>query len=503
MKKNKSYTSCTLRGRGGAYWIILLLFLFLPGGSLFAERLAVPGTIAVFPIQNSGIQFNALSEKSAESIVDTFDRLGRFLPVESGRVEKAMEAIPRGSGEEALLKAAQQLNADLYAVVSVAVDGTTIIGNVAIRSVSDRYKKLEQNITVRSKVLVNIPLKLAREIALLHKDMPVEALIVEKRDGRCLLSAGQWHGLSPGRYRTTRGETINIRNTGRYQSLATLPESLLHVPLVTIAAYPPHRALVRELDERIEYNTNSKYSLTATGTRVEDPEKKFALGMCLINPGANACLPGYGSYLSASYMGFKNTTPSVGGIVFSTLLIVTHFILPEAMTKFKINFVPGIMDSDKTVRMNNLQIFCWATVPLTVSVAFLDQLAYQFKTNSVLPPFFMNKNETALVLSLFIPGGGMFYKGYRLPGWGFHLSELFLAGFCVYTREDKKKVLYGGIALGGVKLIELITAYFCPPAYSFFKFEKEGRINQASLSMKIDPTETGDLIYKLGLSCNF
>jgi len=161
------------------------------------------------------------------------------------------------------------------------------------------------------------------------------------------------------------------------------------------------------------------------------------------------------------------------------------------------------MDSDKTRKINNLQIFCWATVPLTVSVAFLDQLAHQFTINSVLPPFFMKRNETALALSIFIPGGGMFYKGHRLPGWSFYLSEMFLAGFCVYTKDDRKKVMWGGIALGGVKLIEFITVYFCPPSFSFFKFEKEGKINPASLSMKIDPTESGDLVYKIGLTCSY
>jgi len=477
--------------------------LLVPGGRLAAERAVVPGTIAVFPIQDSGIQLNALSENSARAVMDTCERLGRFLPVETDRIERAMEAVPEGSGEEALLKAAQQFRADLIAVVTVATDGSTFTGTLALRSVSGRYRQMEQNIVVRSRVMMNVPLKLAREMALIHRDRPLEARILETRNGRCLLDAGQWQGLDPGRYRVAEGGTITVVNNDRFQSLASVPERLAKLPHITIQKYPSYRAVVKNLEDQIDYNTNKKYSLAATGARGQDPEKQFTLGMCLVNPGANACLPGYGSYLTTSYMGFRNTTPSVGGIVFSTLLIVTHFILPEAMTKFKINFVPGIMDKDKTRAMNNLQIFCWATVPLTVTVAFLDQLAHQFKVNSALPPFFMTRNESAMVLSLFIPGGGLFYKGYRLPGWSFYLSEMFLAGFCVYTKDDKKKVLYGGIALGGVKLIELITAYFCPPSFNFFKYEREGRITQTSLSFKIDPAETGDLVYKIGLSGNF
>jgi hypothetical protein len=115
----------------------------------------------------------------------------------------------------------------------------------------------------------------------------------------------------------------------------------------------------------------------------------------------------------------------------------------------------------------------------------------------------MYKNETALVLSMIIPGGGMFYKGWRTPGWSFYLSEMFLAGFCIYTKDEKKKVMYGGIALGGVKLIELVTAFFCKPSFGFFNIEKEGNIQQASLSMDIRQSEVGDMVYNVGLAFKF
>ena len=482
-----------------------LVFLFLPTALHAAEKDTSRETIAVFSFQSSGLQFNALSQKTVQTIMDTFDRLGRFQPVDAALVQRAMENIPEGSANEnLLLKAAEQLNADLYAVATVSAAENYIIGTLAIVPVSPQYKHLKRNIMVRSMVLMNIPLKLAREVALLHRDLPVQTKVLEKRDGLYLLNTGQWNGLNPGRYRTDRGASITIHNTGRYQSLTSLPESLSKAKGFTITHYPSISGILDELDDRIDYNTNYKYSLaTAADGQNLDPEKKFTESVCLINLGANACLPGYGSFLSTTYMGFKKTTPSIPSIVFTSLLIVTHFILPECMTKFKINFFPGVMDKDKTMDMNHLQIFLWSTVPLTVSVAFMDQLAYQLITNNVLPPFFMKKDETALMLSIFIPGGGMFYKGYRLPGWGFHLSEMFLAGFCVYTKNDKKKVLWGGITLGGVKFIELMTAFLCKPAYKFFNLEKEGQIQQASLSMDVHPTETGDLLYRLGLSYHY
>jgi hypothetical protein len=485
---------------------LIVLLLILPASLHAAEKDTGRPTIAVFMLQNSGVlQYNALSQKSVQLVMDTFDRLGRFQPIDAALVQKAMENIPEGSAsEQVLLKTAEQLNADLYALVTVSVMGNYIVGTLAINPVSQFYKDMKKGITVRSMVLMNIPLKLAREVALLHKKLPVHTQVLEKRDGLYLLNAGQWNGLAPGRYRTDRGPSITIHNTGRYQSLASIPASLLKVKRFAIMQYPSVKGALEELDDRIDYNTNYKYSIaTAAGGQGLDPEKKFTQSMCLINLGANACLPGYGSFLSTSYLGFKKTTPSIPGIVFTSLLIVTHLILPECMTKFKINFFPGVMDKDKTVDMNNLQIFLWSTLPLTVSVAFMDQLAYQLTANNVLPPFFIKKDETALILSIFIPGGGMFYKGYRIPGWGFHLSEMFLAGFCVYTKNEKKKVVWGGITLGGVKLIEMMTAFLCKPAYKFFNLEKEGQIQQTSLSMDVHPTETGDMIYRLGLSYHF
>jgi len=485
-----------------------LACLFLPAALNAAENDTGRPTIAVFMVQDSaGLQFSALSQKSVQLVMDTFERLGRIQPVDAALVHKAMENIPEGSAnEQVILKAAEQLNADLYALVSVSAAGNYIVGTLAINPVSQYYRNMnmKKSIMVRSMVLMNVPLKLAREVALLHRDFLVQTQVLEKRDGLYLLNVGQWNGLAPGRYRTDRGASIIIHNTGRYQSLASLPASLPKAMRFAILQYPSISGIVEELDDRIDYNTNYRYSIaSAAGGEGQEPEKKFTESMCLINLGANACLPGYGSFLSTSYLGFKKTTPSIPGIVFTSLLIVTHFILPECMTKFKINFFPGVMDKDKTSDMNHLQIFLWSTLPLTVSVAFMDQLAYQLTTNNVLPPFFMKKDETALMLSIFIPGGGMFYKGYRLPGWGFHLSEMFLAGFCVYTKNEKKKVVWGGITLGGVKVIELMTAFFCKPAYKFFNLEKEGQIERASLSMDIHPSETGNLIYCLGLSYNY
>ena len=126
-------------------------------------------------------------------------------------------------------------------------------------------------------------------------------------------------------------------------------------------------------------------------------------------------------------------------------------------------------------------------------MAFLDQLAHQFKTNNVLPPFFMNRNETALVLSLLIPGGGMFYKGHRLPGWGFYLSEMFLAGFCVYTKDDKEK---GDVWRDNPWRSETYRAgcrhFSARPHTIFINLEQEGRISVSASLIDVSISDNGD-----------
>lgn len=498
-----TYEQPVQRRIGKIEGVIMLIVLLLSSIRAGADTGTAVDSIAVFSFRHTSIQYNALSLKMRHDVMDTFSRLGRFMPVSEEQVQKALEDIPDGAGEDALRSTAEKLGADLYAVVSVLPVGNYTVGTIVINPVSDRFKNMKRAISVRSMVLMNVPLKIMREIALLHRDLPVQSTVIKKKDDLFLLGAGQWQGLSPGRYRTDRGDPVIIHTCGRFQSLASLPATVAPGDRIAIRSYPSVKGIVREIRERIDYNTNYKYGISSSGAQGIDHEKKFAQGICLINPGTNACIPGYGSFLSTSYLGFRQTTPSIPGIVFSSLLIVTHFLLPEYMTGFKINFFPGVMDRDKTRDMNNLQIFLWSTLPVTASVAYLDQLAHQFTANNVLPPFFMNRNEAALVLSTLIPGGGLFYKGHRLPGWSFYLSEMFLAGFCVYTKDDHKKVMWGGITLGAVKFIELVTAYFCKPSFFFFNLEQEGAISQASLSLNIEPSGSGEPLYRVGMSLRY
>jgi len=461
-----------------------------------AERDALKPTVALFAAEYGSIQLNALVEASITGVGEVFDRLGRFRPLDYRLCSKALKAQSDQSQDDPFSAAARSLGADLCAVLSILSAGQEIVVSLELKPLNESYRRLDQTITVRSAVPMNIPLKLARAVAAIHRDLPVEAEIIERSGISVRLNVGQWHGLMPGRYRIASGLTIHITHTNRYRSIAALPFQAERGSRIVILSYPRAALIERECAEKIEANTERRYGLAASG--LDNPEKKFLEAVVVINPGANILLPGYGAFLATSYLGFRQTKPSVAGIAFSLTLVATHFILPEAMGRFKVNFFPGVMDSDKTPALNNLQIFLWSTLPLTASAAFFDQLAYQYDINTVLPPFFLNKDAAALVLSALLPGAGMFYKGWRVPGWGFYCAEMFLAGFCVYRKDARKEIVYAGIALAAVKIADLAAAFFSPPSYGFYNIEIEGRISAPALSMEVRQSMSGEPIYRVG-----
>jgi hypothetical protein len=186
--------------------------------------------------------------------------------------------------------------------------------------------------------------------------------------------------------------------------------------------------------------------------------------------GASACLPGYGGFLSTEYMGIEKGVVDYEGIIITSALMITHLGLVPFMTDFKVNFFPWVKDNDRTRQMKRLNYFMWGTIPLTFTASFFSQLSYNYTEKNILPPQFENSNRSAAILSIFVPGGGMFYKGYRLTGWTIYLSEMTIAGFSVYTDDKKnRKILLGSLA--ALKCIEIAASYIITPAYPFFQKE--------------------------------
>jgi hypothetical protein len=154
------------------------------------------------------------------------------------------------------------------------------------------------------------------------------------------------------------------------------------------------------------------------------------------------------------------------------------------MTRFQGNFYPWVRDSDKPARVQNLQIFLWSTIPLTFSAGYFDQLAYQFHRTEYLPPFFLYRDNMAAFLSAVVPGGGLFYKGYRLPGWGYFFTEMSLAGYAVYNWDRGNRGRYALSAAGIIKLLEIVNAYLIPSSYRFFNLEVDRSTRDFELSVR-------------------
>jgi len=438
-----------------------------------------PGNIAVFTGQDKNIQINALLSRSYQEVILAFNSLGRYLPVEKNRLEAELRKNEYNGNEgmAAYRKAAEELGVDAFVVISAWRQGAVIYSRLDIVSLTGKYK-INRSLAVKSKLPINIPFKLKREVARLHENLNLRARVLKSSGNYCLLDAGQWHGLCEKEYDLNDGRSIRIIKTGRYYSIAEIPQKKVN-EYITVLSSPDISRVSVDAGKRIEYNTIYKYGLKNSLLKGADPEEKFIQGACIINPGANACLPGYGSFLATAYLGFEQGRASVPGVVVSSVLLLNHFCLTEFMTGFRSNFFPWIRDNDKNSRVNNLQWYLWGTLPLTLTASYMEQLAFQFHLSGHIPPFFKERDEAAAVFSAIVPGGGLFYKGYRFAGWGCYFTEMFIGGYGFYYLGSGNRSVYAFSVLGGIKLLEMVTAYFIKPSYTVFSHEISGKQNDS------------------------
>ena len=482
--------------------LCLLCVLLVPGLLLAEDSIPVRDNVAVFTAGPKGIEVGAVLSESSRVLGATFGRLGRFLSAEPARRDSALESAVKENSADPWRRAAEIMGVDIYIVLDAYRTGDLIVAEMKVHALNHEYRRLEGDILVKSRIAINIPYKLGIEAAHLHRGLEVRASVrAKKSDGTVVIDAGQWHGLKKGTYSTRGGGSIEILSTGRFTSHARLPGR--GEGEVFISSFPDYKQAAAEAMKRIEYNTEFKYGLENTLLQGTDPEKRFIEGACVINTGANLCLPGYGSFLATRYLGFEKNSAEMASVTLSAGLIATHLTLTEFMTGFKINFFPGVHDGEKDTNVRNLQYFLWGSLPLTYTVSYLDQLAYQFGREEHLPPFFRDRNEAAVTMSIFLPGGGLFYKGHRLAGWGYYFSEMFLAGYGAYNLGNGRKAVYAFSLLGAIKAVELLNAYLAGPSYEFFRNETERGRNRAGLSFGMIPGVKNDTIYTFSLNQSF
>ncbi len=452
-------------------WAIILVLtaVLFPCGLSARVGETAGGDAVVFGKSVNQVQLDAMTVESVRQVREVLEELGRFRPVEKNRVRSVLEGLA-GRGGNTYREAARMLDVDIYMTVEVNRRGREFIGILHVRSLDKRYGSLARTIRVNTSVPANIPVRLARKVAHFHKRIPIFFTILESRgEGRYRIDAGQWHGLETGDLPIEGSSSGRVLRLERFESLVYIPHPAAGSGGI-IPMYRDIRPLVRELDRKTVKNTVRRYTVQQIVARGEDSGKKFIESLVVMNPGSNFCLPVYGSFLTTGFMGLPGKKPSWAGIALTSTLLVSHFLAPEIIANFDVSFWPWVMDPDKTKGMQNLQIYTWAALPMLFTAAYLDQLAYQMKRHRYLPPFFENRNLAALGISSVIPGGGLFYKGHRMLGWGFYIAEMGLLGAGLYRLYDPDgKYIF--IALGALKAAELITAFFIPTGYPFFNRE--------------------------------
>lgn len=453
------------------YTKLILFFLIIAYGTLseISAEPGVQGNFVIFPSYTGNSLYDEILRVSESAIINTCSAAGRLVPVEYNYKKAAIEKSEGENRESLYRNTALYLKADVYAVLTAYDEMGDYVLKLSIIPVNNKYEGLRYEKIFRSRIPENLSLKAAWAFAdILKKRTLLSDVLKVFNDGSALISSGQWHGLEAGVYSTDSGD-ITIKNVSRYRSVA-YGRDFKPGDVFEIKQLPDLEKHMRKIDYRIKVNTVKLYGSDEILEKRSGGVREGIKGTCVINQGANFCLPGYGSFLSVEYMGIEKSEPDYTGVFITASLTAAHLGLVPFLTDFKVNFFPWIEDGERTDQMERLNYFMWGTLPLTFTASFYNQLAYNYNLRNMLPPVFADHDTSAAVVSIFVPGGGMFYKGYRWSGWGIYLGEMSLAGYAVYTEDKRERnMLLGSLAF--IKCAEIALSYFISPSYAFYNRE--------------------------------
>lgn len=491
--KNMNTGIHTPQGSPKRYYSLVLwtmaicLCMLIPGSSQpdLMARLSRYNQVLVIPSDSRSLVMRSLINDSVDEVERAF-REGRRLVPAGEDIRRAVLSELRGYTRKSVVAdVAREYGIRLVISVGVYQLGPYYYGELRILTSEEQYKRFEGTLKVRSQVPQNVPLKLAVEIAGMLKHMQVPVKAVQLRDGMYTMEAGQWHGLKDTGVIITGGIKIHVLETGRYHSICRVEGYNEEEGTFILPAKNDMGEYTAALNKAIVHNLVRRKGTEAMLLENAAGEKRLFEGICIINPGGNLLLPAYGAFLSTHYMGFDNPEPSTPGLVAAAAFTGTQLTLPVALTSFRSNFFPWVRDSDKSDSINRLHIFLWATLPVTYTTAFFDQLAYQYHREDVLPPLFESRDSFAVTLSTLFPGGGLFYKGHRLFGWGYYSSEMIAAGILAYQGTGNVSGKAALASLGGLKLVELLHAWLVDPSYRVYALEMEEGKRMPEISMGV------------------
>lgn len=476
--------------------IIIIVFILC---ILINSLPAAAGTAAVYPAYTGNPVLDHILSSAEYKLNEMFHKSGRYYPADYHRKKISLEKAQGGSSEEFYKNAARLIHADIAVILSIdSQRGSFLLKMTGTEFGRDGEKTLFEAI-ITSSIPENIPLKAALHFSDFFNNLKLEAEVIRiDESGSGVINAGQWNGLEQGEYRTSAG-IVKVTSLTRYNAVVS-GTAISAGDRVVFDIYPDMTDYFRDTERLLKLNTVKKYGTDEILNRREGAAKELTYGTCIINPGANLFLPVYGSFLSVEYMGIEKSTPDRTGLIIASVITAGHFMLPGMMTGFKTNFFPWVKDSDKTSEMQRLHIFLWASLPFTYTASFYNQLAWQYHSKDLLPPLFIDSDNTAAVLSFFVPGGGLFYKGHRGAGAGFYAAEMSLLGYGIYSgSSSKSKAAF--IGFGAVKIIDIASAYFVKPAYRVYRDEVAG--TYPSFSLGIAPGIEGEGEFTFSVTQSF
>ena len=492
--KNKSLPKMSfnicyeVNGEPMKYKKFLLIFLLIASGT-FSEVSGEPGVqgnFVIFPSYTGNSLYDEILRVSESAIIDTCSAAGRLVPVEYNYKKAAIEKSEGADRDSLYRNTAAYLKADLYAVLTAYDESGDYVLKLSLIPLNNKYESYRYEKIFRSRIPENLHLKMSAAFGDILKDKTLLSNVLKiLDDGSALISSGQWHGLEAGVYSTDAGN-ITIKNISRYRS-AAYGREFKEGDSFEIKHLPDLEKHLRKIKYRIKENTVKLYGTDEILEKRSSGVKESIKGTCVINQGANFCLPGYGSFLSVEYMGIEKSEADYAGVFIAASLTAVHLGLVPFLTDFEVNFFPWIEDSGRSGQIKRLNYFMWGTIPLTFTASFYSQLAYNYRLRNMLPPQFADSDTSAAVVSIFVPGGGMFYKGYRWTGWGIYLGEMSLAGYAVYTEDKRERnMLLGSLAV--VKCAEIALSYFISPSYAFYNREV---------------SSAGDIDFSIGITESF
>ena len=431
---------------------------------VYADDMPVDVIIVNTSIQTPMIK--ALSSITEKAVKEAFVECRQLVPSEA---ESFFNMTGIQSPDDIIGKA-HLYGVSLLVYMRVFLVGPVYYCEMAFKPLDSSVTFKEETVTVQATIAQNIPLKAKREIIKRHQDI-LQCSIKTKVDARIyIIDAGQWHGLTEKTYTLANGKHCAVKVVRRYTALVQLDGDYAVGDMLAMKSTVSRKDLLDAITAKI--HDNISYERSGKELLKGDSDSKRAIeACCIVNPFGNILLPGYGAFLATHYMGFTHTEPEWWGVYAGAGAVIVQLGLVPALGKGVVNFFPWVQDHDKTDAQYRLHMYLWATLPLTYTVAFFNQLAYAYEKQRYLPPFFADKDITALLISAIVPGGGLFYKGNRLWGYMYWLSEFSMGGLLAYNWQYKeRRILWAGLVTG-IKLVELFHAWVATPAYTGYLYE--------------------------------